>query len=217
MIAAAGAALLWRGDRLMPLLLAFAALQHPGVSLAVITIWVVVSRLRSGGQTTPDEEALLLDRLVGELEGGTSPRAALLAIGRRGGVIRLDATTRMVSAGLPAQTIARSLREALPFNGRLTAAAWALAGDMGAPAAPVMGLLARRAAERGRLDRERRALTAQARATAWLIAGLPLAVLVGLAVTGRISPGPTLSVVLVGCALQVAGLAIVVLMMRRAG
>ena len=119
-------------------------------------------------------------------------------------------------AMLPSRRIAVALRDALPTNGRLAAAAWALAGESGAPAAPVMASLAGRAAERGKLDRERRAATAQSRATAWVIARLPLAVLIALWVTGRLASGPALPVLLVGVALQVVGLSIAVAMVRRA-
>ena len=62
--------------------------------------------------------------------------------------------------------------------------------------------------------RERRALTAQARATAWLVAGVPLGLFAVLAVTGRIDIGPSLPIAAVGLGLQLVGVAVVVLMLR---
>jgi tight adherence protein B len=192
------------------------ALSYPGPALAVMAGWVVVHRLRTTSGPTPDAEAAALAGLVAELEGGSSPRAGLVRLARSSKDVDFGSPARLIAAGMPSHRVAGALGAVLPANGRLAAAAWALAGESGAPAAPVMAALARRAAERGRLDRERRAATAQARATAWVIAGLPLAVLVGLWATGRVGAGPALPVLLVGVALQVVGLAIAVVMVRRA-
>lgn len=208
---------LWRGQQIVVVAVLLAALRYPGPAVLGLTAWIVISRMRRVAQVArPDDEARVLDRLMSELDGGASPRAAVAAASRLGGPVDLAPARRRIEAGLPAPDVAAALRDALPHNGRLIAAAWALAADAGAPAGPVMSLLARRAAERGRLDRERRALTAQARATAWLIAGLPLAVCAVLAATGRLGAGPGLPLVAAGAALQVVGVWIVVLMMRRA-
>ena len=71
----------------------------------------------------------------------------------------------------------RRCRAALPVNGRLAAAAFRLAAVTGGRVAALFHTLAARAAEVGRLNRERRALTAQARASAWVVGGVPLALL----------------------------------------
>lgn len=213
-IVAVLASSLWFGAPLLPVVVVLLAFAHPLLAVAGAAAWAVISRMRVAGAPEPEDEVRILDRIVSELQGGASPRAALVAAARRERIVDLSAVERFVVAGLPAPAIAAELADTLPLNGRLVAAAWALAGETGAPAAPIMSLLAGRASERSRLVRERRALTAQARATAWLIAGLPLVVLLGLAVTGRIGPGPGLSVVMVGVALQCAGLAIVAVMMR---
>lgn len=208
------ASILWRARAVAPALVVVAAFRFPAPALAAAGVWAVVARLRRDSGPSPDDEARMLDRVIGELEGGASPRAALVAVARRSRSIDLSVPARLVAAGMPADRVSRALGSVLPHNGRLTAAAWALAGEAGAPAAPVMRLLARRAAERGRLERERWALTAQARATAWLIAGMPLAVLGVLVLSGRVGPGPALPVVAVGVALQLAGLGVVVAMLR---
>jgi tight adherence protein B len=205
---------LWRAETVLPALAIVLALRFPWLALAVIGGWTIVERARSESGPSPDDEARLLDRLVAELEGGASPRSALVAIADAPGAIDLSEATRRAIVGRPPEEIAKSLAEVLPHNGRLVSAAWALAGVSGAPAAPVMRLLARGASERGRLERERRASTAQARATAWLIAGLPMLVLVVLALSGRIGGGTAAPVVAFGVGLQLAGLAIVVAMLR---
>jgi tight adherence protein B len=209
------ASVLWRGSAVTPVVLVVAALRFPGSALVGLAGWIVVTRWSASKRPTPDDEAAALDRIVAELDGGASPRAAVVRVSTASRHIDLGRAASLARAGLGSKEISGALREAFSHNGPLVSAAWALAADSGAPAAPVMGLLARRAAERGRLERERRALTAQARATAWLIAGMPLAACVVLAVTGRIRSGPALPVVLGGVALQAIGLGIVLLMLRR--
>lgn len=214
MIVAVVAAALWRPGPILPLAVAIAALRHPIPAALTLAVWLLVTRLRGSHGPTPDDEARILDRLVGELEGGSSPRAAVVAVSGSG-AIDLSESARLVEAGMPIVEVAESIGRALPHNGRLASAAVAVTGSTGAAAAPVMRLLARRASERGRLERERRALTAQSRATAWLIAGLPLGVLSVLLVSGRLRPGPALPVIGIGVALQLAGLVAVVAMLRR--
>jgi len=82
-------------------------------------------------------------------------------------------------------------------NGRLAAAAFRLASSTGGKVAGLFHSLAARAADVGRLERERRALTAQARASAWVVGSLPVAVLVmlrppdGRAPCWATPPGPS--------------------------
>ena len=215
-LAVLAAVALWRDGRIVVLAAAVLAVRRPVLGLAAVAVWVTVSRLRAAPSSGPDDEAATLERIVAELRGGASPRAALVRVASASPPVELAPAARAAEAGLSAGHVAPRLAECLPRNGRLTAAAWALASEAGAPAGPVMSLLARRAAARGRLDRERRALTAQARATAWLIGGVPLAVCAVLALTGRIGAGPAAPILAAGIALQFAGLAVVALMIRRA-
>lgn len=75
--------------------------------------------------------------------------------------------------------------------------------------------LSRRLEERAMLDREARSATAQARMSAWLVAGLPLAggVLVEIAAPGTLARtlghGPGLGIVVVAAALQMVGIAMI--------
>jgi Flp pilus assembly protein TadB len=167
----------------------------------------------------PDDEARFLQTLSAELAGGASLRAALASAAGRSDRLDLQPAARAASAGLAAETVARMLAEALPVNGRITAASWLLAAESGGPAAAVMQSLAVRAARDGELQRERRSLTAQARASAWVVAGLPAVLLLGTVVSGRLDAGgdPALAaIVAVGVGLQALGVAVAVAMVRRA-
>lgn len=166
----------------------------------------------------PDEEAAFLLALSAELIAGASLRSSLDSAGGRSSRLPLRAASRAAAAGLPAPLIAGMLGDALAVNGRIAAAAWLLAAESGGPAAAVMQSLAVRAAREGELIRERRALTAQARASAWVVAGLPFVVLTGSFASGRldIAGDPALGVVVaVGLALQIVGVAVAAMMVRR--
>jgi Flp pilus assembly protein TadB len=205
---------LWTGLSPLPLLATVAALRFPLAALIGVTAWIVVWRFLADRGPSPDDEARFLSDVVTELHGGASPRVAVIRASAREESIDARLATRAALLGLDSARLATGLTGALPINGRLAGAAWAISTDSGAPFGPVMRLLAHRAAERGRLLRERRALTAQARATAWLVAGVPLGLFALLVATGRIDTGPSLPIAAVGLSLQVVGVAVVVLMLR---
>lgn len=215
MVSAAAALgfVLWAGLSPLPLLAAVASLRFPVPAFAAVAVWIVLGRFRRRGPT-PDDEARFLGGVVTELHGGAAPRTAVIRSAAREESIDARPATRAALLGLDSTRLASGLASALPINGRLAGAAWAISTDAGAPFGPVMQLLAHRAAERGRLLRERRALTAQARATAWLVAGVPLGLFAVLGLTGRIDMGPSLPIVVVGIGLQALGVGVVVLMLR---
>lgn len=197
------------------------AATHPPLALLVAAGYAVLMwRRRRKDRPGPDDEAALLRTLAAELAAGASLRSALVAAVARTPRLPLGPAGRAAEAGLPASTVAVRLRAGLPLNGRVVAAAWLLAAESGGPAVGLMSALAVRAAREGELARERGALTAQARASAVVVAGLPGLLLGGMAISGRLTVGddPVLAVVLVvGLALQAAGLGVVVAMVRRAG
>ena len=204
---------LWTGASPVPVLLGLASLKYPAPALMALGVWIVRSLLRRSGPS-PDDESRFLEGVVTELHGGASPRAAVIRSATNEESIDGRLATRSALLGLESSRLAAGLTSALPLNGRLAGAAWAISTDSGAPFAPVMRLLAHRAAERGRLLRERRALTAQARATAWLVGGVPLGLFALLVVTGSVEVGPSLPIAAAGVGLQVVGIGLVVLMMR---
>jgi len=211
--AAAFGLILWSGLSPLPLLVAVVSLRYPAPALAAVAVWIVLVRLRRHGPT-PDDEANFLGGVVTELHGGASPRGAVIRAAAREKTIDARLANRAALLGLDSSRLASGLASALPINGRLAGAAWAISTDAGAPFGPVMQLLAHRGAERGRLLRERRALTAQARATAWLVAGVPLGLFAVLGLTGRIDVGSSLPIAVVGVGLQALGVGIVIHMLR---
>lgn len=206
--------LVWVGIPVLPLVVAAAALAFPVPAAVAVVLWVAADRWRSAPGPDADDEAFFLESIAAELDGGASPRAALVAAAERPGAVRAEGIARVVALGLDSPRIAVQLAAALPLNGRLAGAAWAISAESGAPLGPVVRLLAQRAGGRGRLLRERRALTAQARATAWLIGGLPVVLFIALVVTGRIGVA-ALPVAMAGAALQAVGIVIVLIMLRR--
>ncbi|MEK7253093.1 MAG: type II secretion system F family protein [Actinomycetota bacterium] len=198
----------------------WAAAAHPTMALAGIVGycgWLVWRKRRS--RSGPDDEAGFLQSLSAELTGGASLRSALVAAADRTDRLPLHDAARAAAVGMPTSRVAVLLGSALPVNGRMTAAAWLLAAESGGPAASVIQSLAVRAARQGELIRERRSLTAQARASAWVVAGLPAILLLGTVVSGRLDADgdPALGfIVFVGVTLQAMGVAVVVAMVRRA-
>ncbi len=202
-------------------LIGIAALWAIDPRLGVLAVAITVARslLQGRRRPGPDEEARFLRDLGTELIAGASMRSALVAAARAT-ELEVDAAAAASLAGLSADRVAPLLEEALPVNGRLAGAAWSLSARSGSPAAPVMRRLALRAARVGEMLRERRASTAQARASAWLVAGLPLALVALSLASGRLSGGsdPVLLVIIaLGVGLQAAGVAVVAWMVRAAG
>ena len=205
-----------------PVVVAVAALAfwRPLWLLAAAGLWAVLARRRRR-RAGPGDEADFLQGLAAELGAGAALRSAVVAAAARAPALDLGRACRLAGAGLPAAEVGDALEGALPVNGRLAAAALRLASSTGGRAAGLFHSLAGRAAEVGRLERERRALTAQARASAWVVGGLPLALLVMLVATGRAGAllsdpaGP--AVLAVGLGLETAGIGIVWLMVRGAG
>jgi Flp pilus assembly protein TadB len=116
--------------------------------------------------------------------------------------------------------VAADLVRTLPENGRLVAAAFRLSAWSGARVAAVFDNLASRAAEAADLSRERSAATVQARLSAAIVGLAPLAISLFLFATGRVSIPEGVGVIGVvvvglGLALEVAGLAIVGVIIRR--
>jgi tight adherence protein B len=172
-------------------IVALAYLSPPGFLLAAAGWAGYHARLRGRARRRlPAAEADFLRGVAGEVDAGASIRQAVIAAADRAPALDLAAAVRLAAAGRPAPDVARCLQAALPLNGRLAAAAYQMVAETGARASDVFAGLAVRAADSGDLERERRALTAQTRLSAWLVGGLPVAVTVVLGATGR-GPGLT--------------------------
>lgn len=179
----------------------------------------VVVRLRQ--RRADAEEARFLAAVAAELRAGAVLRRALTEAARRAPSLDLAHACRLANAGAPMPRIARELRRALGVNGRRVAAAVELSAITGARAADAFLTLAQRAAHVTVLVRERRALTAQARLSALVVGGAPLIFGIGLLASGRgavlVGAGPAGIVTLaVGLTLELSGLVVVAVMVRRA-
>jgi tight adherence protein B len=208
------------GAPLVVVAVAALAFWRPLWLLGAAGLWAVLARRRRR-RAGPGDEADFLQGLAAELGAGAALRSAVVAAAARAPALDLGRACRLAGAGLPAEQVGEALQRALPVNGRLAAAAFRLASATGGRVAGLFHSLAGRAAEVGRLERERRALTAQARASAWVVGSLPVALLVMLAATGRagalLGSGVGPVVLALGLGLEATGLTVVWLMVRRAG
>ena len=207
-----------------PVLLALAALAalEPHLILVGAAVWAVVHAVRRRrNRVTPDDEATYFRALSAELKAGASLRGALGEAVDRVPALSLDRAVRFAAAGAPMSEIADVVQVQFPENGRLVGAAFRLSDWSGARVADTFAGLADRASVSAALARERRAATAQARMSAIVIGIAPVAFAALLLATGRgaglLDHGVIGLVILgTGLALEVLGLIVVALIIRRA-
>lgn len=207
-----------------PALLALAALAafEPQLILAGAAVWAVVHAVRRRRKrVTADDEATYFRALSAELKAGASLRGALGEAVDRVPALSLDRAVRFAAAGAPMSEIADAVQVQFPENGRLAGAAFRLSDWSGARVADTFAGLADRASVSAELARERRAATVQARMSAIVIGIAPVAFAALLLATGRgaglLDHGVIGLVVLgTGLALEVLGLIVVALTIRRA-
>lgn len=194
--------------------LVVAAAWVPLAILPAATVWAVVSKRRA--TVRPDDEARYLQALTAALESGASLPLALEDAARSVPVVDAEVAVRRARSGEPLGRVGDRLAAALSVNGDVIAAVLD-AAEEGGRLAPTMARLSDRATRQAALQRTRRVRSAQARFSAWVIAGIPLSLVVVLAATGRITlAGAAGLFTFVGGALMMAGVGAVVLMVRRA-
>ncbi len=191
----------------------------PWLGLAVVASLAAVSLKRSP-VAGPADEAQWLATVASELRGGASLRTAVVAAAHRSG-LDLATVERRAAAGVPLPALVPPLARAFPVTGPVLGPAIRMAATSGGAAAAIFHRLAARAAVAAGEERERRADTAGARLSAWIVGAVPVLVLALLVVSGRagaVMRSGTLGTVAValGVLLQVAGLGAVVAMSRRA-
>jgi len=198
------------------------AAVEPRIVLAGAAVWAGMSAFRRrASRVTPDDEATYFRALAAELRSGNSLRGALGAAANRVPGLPLDRTVRLAAAGLPMVDVANEVEERFPENGPLAAAAFRLSDWSGARVADAFEDLADRAADAAEMARERRAATAQARVSALIVGVAPLAFTALLLATGRTSGllahgNLGWIVLIIGVALEAAGLLLVAVIVRRA-
>lgn len=207
-----------------PAVVALAALAsiEPRLVLAGAAVWGIVAAVRRRKRRiTPDDEATYFRALAAELQAGASLRGAIGEALHRVPALSLGPAVRRAAAGMPMSEIAEEVESRFPENGRLAAAAFRLSDWSGARVAETFEGLAERAAASAELARERRAATAQARLSALVVGIAPVAFAALLLATGRgsglVAHGAVGTFLLgTGLALELVGLLVVALIMRRA-
>ena len=196
------------------------AAWQPVWALGAVLAWIALT-IRPGGSGTAEVEAGYLQAVGSELRAGSSLRYALSVASPQASGLDLERAVRLATSGQPLDTVAVELGRALPRLGPLAASAVRTAGFTGGKAAEVFDGLALLATEEISLVRERRAATAQARFSAWIVGGIPLVYLLYAGFTGRLAvlqtAGPIGVVLLtVGLLLLMAGIVAIWVMLRGA-
>ncbi len=208
-LAAVGSGVLFSVRGLVDLVLVV-DLTVAGVVAAVVARLVVRARGRASAERRRTQVVAACDALVAELRSGRPPQMALEQVAQEWSELAPAASAARLGGDIPA-----SLRElaALPGAEPLTAvaAAWQVSTRSGASLAEVLDRLGRALREQEDTARETSAAVAPARATAHLLAALPL---VGLGL-GAVLGGDPLHVLLatpvgsvllaIGAALALAG------------
>lgn len=205
-----------------PVVIAIAAVSviEPRLVVVGLVLWTAYGLVRRRRSEDPEAEAAFLRAVGAELRGGASLRVALADVATDS-PLDLAAPGRLARTGMPMRRVASELRQRLAFNGAATAAAVELSSWSGARVATVFEELAEHAADTAELRREQRTATTQARLSAWIVGLAPL-VFTGLVLAGggarALGRAGTMGyvVVAVGIGLELAGLAIVALILRRA-
>lgn len=180
----------------------------------------IVHGLRSQRGTASDE-TVFLQAVAAELRSGAGLRVALAEAAGRVPGMRLDAVARAAWAGHPISEVAGALGARLPRFGHLASAAIRVGAHTGGRLADTFDGLALIAADDVELAGERRAATADARLSAWIVGGIPFAYLVYALASGRVTALVRFGavgwmVLTVGSALLLTGVTAIVVMVRRA-
>lgn len=200
--------------------LALLVAVEPRLVIAGFAVSVVHRYVKRGKTHNADTEAAFLRAVAAELRAGTSLRIAI-ADAAAASPLGLGGAARLARAGAPIGRVADVLGERLRHNGVAAAAAVELSAWSGARVAGVFDGLAERATEAAELRREQRAATTQARLSALVVGLAPLAFTTLLLAGGGIESlqragRAGLFIVGVGLSLELAGLLVVALILRRA-
>ncbi len=192
----------------------------PAIAMFAVAVGLAIrSRPRVAGVA---DEASWLAAIAAELRSGASLRTALHTVASAAPSVPTAGLARLAEAGAPVERMAAEAVVALPSRGRAVAAALSIAGTAGGRVAVVFERLAADAWAEVETSRAMVALTAQARLSAWVVGGLPLVVLGILALSGRLdlvlgSGTVGVSVMALGLALEIAGVVVVLALVKGVG
>jgi tight adherence protein B len=193
-------------------------IYQPVLALVGLVAALVLTRTRLHPRGS---ESAFLQAVAAELRSGAAVRVAIADAAERMPSLSLTRVARLARAGRPLDELAVHLRSALSRNGTLVAAAVRIAGRTGGKIADTFDELALIAGEDMELRGETRAATAQARLSAWIVGGIPVAYLAYTAASGRLSAlvdtgAVGIGVLGVGGTLLIAGVVTVIAIVRRA-
>lgn len=202
-------------------LLATAILQPWLVAVVVMGLIVVDARRVRKQKGGCSEEAHVLLGVAGELRAGQGVRAAIAEAGRRTSRLDFRAVRRLVASGAPLERISAALAQAMPVHGALAAAALRVADRTGGRVAEVFDSTAALALEEDELHQERRAATAQARASAVIVVGIPVLVVAYRMLSGDLAAGLSANPVsafltMLGMTLLGLGVVVMTVLIKRA-
>lgn len=197
-----------------------AALKLPAPLALAALVVLSGAVLRAADSLAPHPEAVYLRAVGAELRAGASLRAAMVAAAQRSPELGLQRWVRLAAAGHPMPELARRLGDHLPQLGVAVPAAVDLLARSGGAGAEVFEQLAAQVEQRRALEGEVVAATAQVRLSALVVALAPVVVVGWLAARGTfltlVQSSAGLVIVLLGLGLQAVGVAVVVLLVRRA-
>lgn len=199
-----------------PLIVGAGALLAVNLPLGIVAIAataVIVHRRKRC--TEMIDEAGFLRTIATSVSAGSSLRSAIRDGDRR---VVTSRTRRLCDAGVSMAKIGRDLQPSLVLNGSTFAAVCSISERTGSMLAPTLHVLADRATAVADLRRHRGVATAQARFSAGVVGLAPLGVTAGLIVMRGV-PGDgnpiALASMVLGSAMQLAGVAVVFVMASR--
>ena len=192
------------------------AITRPSWVLGAGTVLAVRDRLRGRDE---NDEARFLQAVASELRGGASLRQALATAAEATPALGLAMCAAASRSGVPLHRVGSDLESRLIATGHAAAAAVELAGEVGGASAAMFENLARLAYEDDRFRRDLRVATSQARLSALVIAGLPVAFLAFMAAIGKFDDlwHTSRFLLLAGAGLVIVGLMVLTAMARRTG
>lgn len=161
------------GIRPVPLVLALGALALPAPTAIVTAVLLLVGR-----PARPEPPSVRLAELAASSRAGATLRDSVARV-------LPDRSARLLRAGSPWEQVSEDIDHAFGVHGPAVRTAVSLLSRHGGPAAGVFAELASRAVVDEMLESERSAGAAPGVAQAVVIGGIPAAVLVHAAVTGR--------------------------------
>jgi tight adherence protein B len=203
------------GAPLVFVLVIMIGLIHPWIGL--VAIWALhLSKREQPSRWSVDVR--FSRGVADELRGGSSLRQALAVAAEE---INEGGLARACRSGRPYDELASGVEACLSIIGPAAGAAIRIAGDSGGRVADAFEAIALLADDEQELRNERRVASAQARASALIIAALPALLLALLVGTGRVdvllSGGPlAVGLMTVGFVLITVGLLAIWQMVRRA-